>query len=363
MLGIQRLAVALLDKWRSDMSDSNKPKPFKQDQAQDNAQPKLKEASEVEAKLAKLEAEVAANRELVTPATAHANLPAPVDDSKAVPAPKGDKKKEDKKAEKKTSEKIAGIGSSGAAHSPHINMAAFWAIAILSILLANAPGVNILMTPVNQFVIMIHECSHAIVALLTGGHPAVTIVPDGLGHGGLTQTNGGWLFFSAQAGYLGTAVFGCLLIWLGQFPKYSKYILMGIGGLMILSSLIFITPAIFSASFLSGLLSMIWGLLMGVACIYMGKKLSPILANLVLLFLAVQTALNSVSLAWVLVPHALGLAGAGFTDATIMAQYFFLPAIVWALWWIILSLAMLFFTLKFTYGKAILNRKKSDKTT
>ncbi len=41
-------------------------------------------------------------------------------------------------------------------HSPHINMAAFWTIAILSILLANAPGINILFTPAHQFVIMIH---------------------------------------------------------------------------------------------------------------------------------------------------------------------------------------------------------------
>jgi hypothetical protein len=44
-----------------------------------------------------------------------------------------------------------------------------------------------------------------------------------------------------------------------------------------------------------------------------------------------------------------------------MQQYFFLPAVMWALWWIALSLAMLFFTLKFSYGKAILNRKKIKK--
>ncbi len=66
---------------------------------------------------------------------------------------------------------------------------------------------------------------------------------------------------------------------------------MGIGGLMIFSSLLFITPAIFNgATFFSGILSMIWGLAMGSACIYMGKKLKPIMANLVLLFLAVQNS-------------------------------------------------------------------------
>jgi len=333
----------------SDGKNKNNPKPFKEGQPLDTAKPKLKEAAEVEAKLARLQAEVSAQAELTAPKPPR-DLPAPVQ----TPAPKTNKTGQ--------STPPLNVSSDKSVHSPHINMAAFWTIAVLSILLANAPGINILFTPVNQFVIMIHECSHAIVAFLTGGHPAVTIVSDGLGHGGITQTNGGWLFFTAQAGYLGTALIGCLLIYLGQFPKYSRYILMGIGGLMIFSSLWFITPAIFNgATFISGILSMMWGLAMGTACIYMGKKLKPLMANLVLLFLAVQTALNSITLAWVLVPHAMGLAGAGFSDATIMQQYFFLPAVMWALWWIALSLAMLFFTLKFSYGKAILNRKKIKK--
>jgi len=328
----------------ADGNNKNKSKPaakFKE-AAPGPEQPRLKSPSEMEAKLARLEAEVTARSELNTPPLPIVNADI---SSPAVQFSKNESKTSTAKIE----------------HSPHINMAAFWTIAILSILLANAPGISLLMTPVNQFVVMIHECSHAIVTLLTGGHPAVTIVSDGLGHAGLTQSNGGWLFFSAQAGYLGTALFGCLLIYLGQFPKYSRYILMGIGGLMILSSLIFITPAIFSASFLSGIFSMMWGLTMGAACIYMGKKLKPLMANMVLLFLAVQTALNSISLAWILVPHALGLAGQGFTDATIMQTYFFLPAIFWALLWIAMSLAMLFFTVKFTYGKAILNRKKIER--
>jgi hypothetical protein len=354
-------------------NSKNNPKPFKEGQAQDKPKPKLKEVSEVEAKLAKLEAEVKGRADLASdPLSAPAPVDKPATRRSKPPKPKAERYADDDEDENvepvdyeepyADDDPSWGFGKKRIAHSPHINMAAFWAIAILSILLANAPGVNVLLTPVTQFVVMIHECSHAIVAVLTGGHPAVTIVSDGMGHGGITQTNGGWIFFTAQAGYLGTAMFGCLLIWLGQFPKYSRYILMGIGWAMILSSLIFITPSIFSfTTWFSGLLSMAWGLAIGIACIIMGKKLKPLTANLVLLFLAVQTALNSISLAWLLIPHSLGMAGAGFTDATIMQQCFFIPAAFWAFWWIFLSVGMLLLTVRFTYGKALLSGKKPKK--
>jgi hypothetical protein len=243
-----------------------------------------------------------------------------------------------------------------------VNMAAFWTITVLSILLTNAPGVSTLLTPVNQFVIMIHESCHAVVALLTGGQPSMTIVNDGMGHAGLTEINGGWLFLSLQAGYLGTAAFGCFLIFLGQFHKYSRYILMAIGSMIILSSLIFITPAIFGfTTWWSGLRSLMWGLAMGGCCAFMGLKLKPMWASLVLLFLAVQTALSSITLVWILLPHSLGLAGMGFSDATVMQQNFFIPAPFWAVWWIMLSVGMLLLTLRFTYCRAVISGIKIKK--
>ena len=313
-----------------DSSDSAKKKPFKQGHAEPTPTLKTRDDAEVQARLARLESEISA------PLTSSLN--SPINSPVSAPLP--------------FVSEGGGVQVKKADHSVHINMAVFWVIAIMSILLVNVPGINFLLTPVNQFVVLIHEASHAIAAVLTGGHPAMTIVPDGQNHGGITQTNGGWMFLIGQAGYLGTAFAGCLLIYLGQFPRYSRAILMAVGGLIIASSLLFITPSLLNpATFIAGLLSMVWGLAMGGACIYMGKKLKPILANLVLLFLAVQTALNSLTLIWTLIPHGLGLAGGSWTDATIMAQLYFVPAFIWALWWMALSLAMVFFTLKFSYFK------------
>lgn len=249
-------------------------------------------------------------------------------------------------------------------HNPRVNMFAFWFIVIASVILTNVPGISFLLTPVNQFVTMVHELSHAIATVITGGHVlSMTVTPDGQGHGGLTNSAGGWSFLIVQAGYVGTTMFGCLLIYLAQYPRLSKLVLSALGVVMVASSLLFMTPGLFNPMlFFQAFGSLLWGLGMGGACIYMGRKLKPAWANLAVLFLAIQTALSSLSLIWILVPHALGLAGGGFTDATTMADIvpFTLP-VFWAFLWIALSISMLFITLKHTYGAALLKKQIKKK--
>jgi hypothetical protein len=105
----------------------------------------------------------------------------------------------------------------------HINLYLFWGMVIFTVLFANAPYINWLIMPVNQFVVTIHEMSHAVVTWLTGGAVlGMTTVPDGAGHGGLTHSLGGMALFVDQAGYLGTTFFGCLLIYLSQFSALKS---------------------------------------------------------------------------------------------------------------------------------------------
>ncbi|MBP9809194.1 M50 family metallopeptidase [bacterium] len=307
-------------------------------------QPKLKVSETVEEKLARLENEVSATPKFTdSPAS---SLPLPV-----VPA--------------KASGLIAGdsISQLSFMHNPRWNMTVFWLLVFFSVFLSNVPGIHFLLTPVSQSVTMVHEMGHAIVTILTGGHVNfMTVVSDGQGHGGLTGTSGGWRFFSVQAGYVGTTLFGCLLIYLGQYPRLSKSLLSGLGVAMIASSVIFMAPGLFSAHFFESIGSLLWGLGMGAFCIYLGKKLQAAWANLVVLFLAVQTALSSLALTWSLFPHSLGLAGGGYSDATLMAKLipFTLPAF-WVLVWIAISVLMLFFTLKHTYGAAFMKKRISKK--
>lgn len=243
-----------------------------------------------------------------------------------------------------------------------VNMLAFWLLTVVSLVALNTPAFAFLLTPVNQFVVMVHELSHAIAILLTGGHVSwMTFVSDGMGHGGLTKGNG-ITFITAQAGYLGTTFFGCFLIYLSQYPRLSRYVIYFLGLAVIAASIFFVAPGLFAPGmFMQAFLSLLWSLALGIAFIYLGNKLKPVLANLLLLFLAIQTTLNSFSLAWILVPNALGM-GSGTTDATTMQSITFIPAIIWASFWMTVSLFALFFTLKGTYGSFLLNRAKKDKT-
>ena len=303
-------------------------------------QPKLKVSETVEEKLARLENEVSATPKVTdSPAS---SLPSPVVQSDA---------------------SLSAASQLSFMHNPRWNMTVFWLLVFFTVFLGNVPGIHFLMTPVSQFVTMVHEMGHAIVTILTGGHvDFMTVVSDGQGHAGLTGSRGGLAFLSTQAGYIGTTVFGCLLIYLGQYPRLSKSLLSGLGVAMIVSSLIFMAPGLLSLHFFESIGSLLWGLGMGAFCVYLGKKLQPAWANLVVLFLAVQTALSSLALLWVLVPNALGLAGAHFTDATLMAELipFTLP-IFWVLLWVSISILMLFFTLKHTYGAAILKKRPDFK--
>ncbi|PWT96560.1 MAG: hypothetical protein C5B53_09490 [Candidatus Melainabacteria bacterium] len=240
------------------------------------------------------------------------------------------------------------------------NALGFWLVALVSLVLSHAPGFSWLFAPLNFFTTAVHEMGHALVCIATGGHVGgMTIVSDGAGHGGLTFCQGGNAFLYTQSGYLGAAVFGCILIALSQYPRISKAILLGIG-LTIGAAGIFLMPAALcqSGMFLQGLASMVWALAMGAFLVWSGLKLKPALANLLLLFLAVQTALNSVTCIGDLITLSFGLTGMhAFSDASNMADMTGIPAFIWSIFWGVSSLVMLGFTLKETYGKRLFGQK------
>jgi hypothetical protein len=68
------------------------------------------------------------------------------------------------------------------------------------------------------------------------------------------------------------------------------------------------------------------------------------------LFLAVQTALNSVSSLVDLTQFSMGGSHGSFSDATNMQMMTGIPAIVWALGWAGFSIALVAFTVWRTYG-------------
>ena len=220
-----------------------------------------------------------------------------------------------------------------------------------SVILAQIPYVNLIFGPINTFVTTVHEMGHALVCLLTGGTVSgLTIVSDGHGHGGLTFCHGGMPFFYSQAGYLGATFFGCLLIASARFQKLSRVVLGLIGVALGASTLLLMSGTIFHEwRILEGLGSMFWGLLMSAGFIWAAIKMNARWANLLLLFIGVQTALNAVQGVTYLMQSSFGMGSEAWSDATNMAQMTAVPAFVWGVLWAAISLLMVGGTLWFTW--------------
>ncbi|MBX9940276.1 MAG: M50 family metallopeptidase [Candidatus Obscuribacterales bacterium] len=244
------------------------------------------------------------------------------------------------------------------------NVILFWALLLFSVFFSDTAYVRWLLVPINQFVVTVHEMSHAIVTVLTGGIvTGMTNVSDGAGHGGITQHRGGISFLITQAGYLGQTFFGCLLIYLSQFKNWSRRILYLLGGIVLAGAIFFVLPGFLD---LNGLLngkilqvigSLAWSLALAAMFYFAGKKLNDATANMLVLFLSVQCTLNSLSLIWILLPHSLGMTGRGFTDATSMQDITGIPAFVWAFSWMLTSIVAFLFTLRFTYGAFLFKKQ------
>lgn len=89
--------------------------------------------------------------------------------------------------------------------------------------------------PVTLLVTFLHEFGHAVGAIITGGKvDFLRVNPDG---SGVTGTINGWRSIILMGGYIGSAIFGNLLFYIGvKKPRYANYALyalalfMGISG-------------------------------------------------------------------------------------------------------------------------------------
>ncbi|MBS1995407.1 MAG: M50 family metallopeptidase [Cyanobacteria bacterium SZAS LIN-2] len=228
-------------------------------------------------------------------------------------------------------------------------------LAVGSLFLSHTPMGALLLRPVDFLDTNLHELGHALFCVLTGGSVhGLTIVNDGDGHAGLTFGSGGIPFIYSQMGYLGTTLFGCLLLFFGRYRRNAKAVLMVLGALVGIGSLCFMVQTFGMANYGSAaLMSIGLSLAMGGVLFFAGLKLNETVAHFLLLFLAVQISLNALNDVVWLIQISAGMAGAhSFSDATNMAQATGIPAVVWSIWWGVASLAMLYFTLRLAYRKS-----------
>lgn len=213
--------------------------------------------------------------------------------------------------------------------------------------------------PFRLLVTLFHESGHAIAAWLMGGQVvSVTISP---GEGGLTQ----YLLspstlrrmFVASSGYLGSALAGAILLAAAGRMRSGQAILFGIvawmWGVALLWVPLFPPPVQGGAALASGysrgdgLFTLLFIVLLSVGLGLVAWKGPLWLRRVTVLWIAALSCLASLE-------DIKGLLGFGFqrsgSDADAMAQLTGIPAFLWALLWLVMSVAAMSIGLRAALG-------------
>lgn len=103
------------------------------------------------------------------------------------------------------------------------------------IVLSILPVCHIVIAPIGLLCTFLHEFGHAIAAVLTGGH--VSTMQVNLDGSGVTTTSGGYFPLIVMGGYIGSAVFGNILLRLSM-SKFSTIALIILAIAMLVPCLI-----------------------------------------------------------------------------------------------------------------------------
>lgn len=106
---------------------------------------------------------------------------------------------------------------------------------ILYVVMCHVPVLNLIAFPVEVLCTFLHELGHAIFALASGGRVhSMAVNMDG---SGVTYTSGGYSGIITMGGYVGSAVFGNVMLRLAT-PTSSRMGLYTLGIVMLVSTLL-----------------------------------------------------------------------------------------------------------------------------
>jgi hypothetical protein len=178
--------------------------------------------------------------------------------------------------------------------------------------------------PLKIFVVLLHEISHALAALASGG--AVERIVLNMNQGGATYVLGGNAFLILSAGYLGSLLWGLLLIeFAGARTRRARWVVGVLGAFVLLVAVLYVR----------NLFGVIFTGLFGAALIVSARQLPPRGIANVLLALGLTSALYAlldIRSDIIARPHVR-------SDAAMLADLTGVPVLVWGFLWIGLAVA------------------------
>ena len=177
--------------------------------------------------------------------------------------------------------------------------------------------------PVKVFVVLLHEVSHALAAIATGG--SVERIVLNANQGGAAYTLGGSPFFTLSAGYLGSLLWGVLFVMLGFSKRLRpRWIINGLGIAVLL-----VTVLVVRSTF-----GLLFGVAFGGALLASAKYLSHRVNRILLLGLGLTSALYAILdiKSDILARPELR------SDAAMLAEMTGIPTLFWGFLWIAMAL-------------------------
>lgn len=201
---------------------------------------------------------------------------------------------------------------------------------VITMALWFVPYSNILLYPLRLFITFIHESGHAVASMLAGGSVvSLTVFPNGEGVT-YTRDNPLMAWLTISGGYLGTAVFGALMLQVGRITRWQnagRAALYAVSGFVLLATLFWAHNPFIS----SGLFTLLVGVILAAGLFALARFTSAKVADFAASFLAVQCGLNALGDLRIL--FELTTTRGGDNDAVFMAQHYLLPPVFWAVLW------------------------------
>lgn len=182
-----------------------------------------------------------------------------------------------------------------------------------------------LVYPLKIFVVLLHEVSHAVAAVATGG--AVSHIELDPNQGGATYTLGGNAFLTLSAGYLGSLGWGALMVEAARAKRIRTDFVNGVVGAMVV---------ILTLSVIRGGFGLAFGSLFGVALMVLARKASVEVNRSVLMTLGMTSSLYAIlDIKSDILdrPHLR-------SDAHMLSELTGLPTQLWGILWIAVALVV-----------------------
>lgn len=178
--------------------------------------------------------------------------------------------------------------------------------------------------PFKVFVVFLHELSHALAAVATGGRVAAITLD--WRQGGATYTYGGNAFVMLSAGYLGSLLWGLALLAIARSrPRWTPPAIQALGMLTVLVTLVYVRNG-FGVAF---------GIVFGGVLFAAGRRLKRDAAVMLLTALGLTSALYALLDIRSDIIERPGLE----SDAHMLAELTGIPTLFWGFLWAGIALA------------------------